>query len=65
MPVGGNLSTLGTFLPGYEVSWGGGVIGALYGFLVGAVMGFVLAVLWNFAQAIFIGIAVLKENWFD
>ena len=64
-PIGPHLSHLATFLPGYEVSWIGGFIGAAYGFLIGAVTGFVLAVLWNVAQAVSLGFAVLRMNWLD
>ncbi len=65
VPVGGNLSALGTFLPGYEVGWWGAVLGSLYAFVIGSIAGFLLSVLWNFAHVIFIGIAVLRENWLD
>ncbi len=65
MSVGPNLAALSTFLPGYEVSWFGAIVGAVYGFLVGAFAGFVLAVLWNFTHILFIGFAVMKEGWLD
>ena len=65
VPIGGNLSALGTFLPGYDISWPGVIVGSLYGFLIGAVAGFLLSVLWNFMHVIFIGIAVLRGNWLD
>ncbi len=65
VPVGGNLSTLGTFLPGYEVSWWGAVLGSLYAFVIGFIAGFLLSVLWNFTHVIFIGTAVLRGNWLD
>lgn len=63
--VGPNLAALQTFLPGYRVTWQGGLLGAGYGFLIGGAVGFVLAVMWNFAHIIFIGFAVLKGNWLD
>ena len=63
--VGPHLAALSTFMPGYAVSWAGGVVGAVYGFAVGAVAGFVLAVLWNFTHILFIGFAVMKEGWLD
>lgn len=63
--VGSNLGALGTFLPGYAVSWSGGILGAVYGFLIGAAVGFVLSVFWNFTHIIFIGFSVLKGNWLD
>ncbi len=63
--VGPNLAALTTFLPGYAVSWGGAVTGALYGALTGAAVGFVLAVLWNFTHLLFIGFAVMRGHWLD
>lgn len=65
MSVGPHLAALSTFLPGYEVSWLGSLVGAVYGFLVGAFAGFVLAVMWNFTHIMFIGFAVMKEGWLD
>jgi hypothetical protein len=63
--VGPNLSTLGTFLPGYSVSWVGSVVGALYAAAIGAVVGCVLSVIWNVAHFLFIGIVVMRASWFD
>ncbi len=34
-PVGPHLSALNDYLPGYSVTWVGGAIGAVYGFLIG------------------------------
>ena len=61
--VGSNLAALGTFLPGYGVTWAGSLIGAVYGFMVGAAIGFLLAVLWNFSHLLVIGVAVLRGSW--
>ncbi len=65
VPVGPNLSALGTFLPGYSVSWVGSVVGVLYAAAVGAVVGCVLSVMWNVTHFIFIGIVVMRASWFD
>ncbi len=65
VPIGGNLSALTTFLPGYEVTWWGAVLGGLYGFVVGAIAGFLLAALWNFTHVLFIGIGALKGDWLE
>jgi len=65
VPIGGNLSALRTFLPGYEISWSGVVVGSLYGFVIGSIAGFLLSALWNFMHVIFIGLAVLRGNWLD
>jgi hypothetical protein len=63
--VGGNLAALGIFLPGYEISWRGVVVGSLYGLAIGSVAGYLLSVFWNFMHVIFIGLAVLRGNWLD
>jgi hypothetical protein len=61
--IGANLSALTTFMPGFEVSWIGGLAGAVYGFIVGSALGFVLAVAWNFTHLLFVGFAAIKGNW--
>lgn len=61
--IGPNLSALSTFMPGYTVTWLGGLAGAVYGFIVGSVVGFVLAVLWNFTHLMFVGFAAMRGNW--
>lgn len=65
VPVGANLSALATFLPGYDVSWAGSVVGAVYAAAIGAVIGCVLSVMWNVTHFLFIGIVVMRANWFD
>jgi hypothetical protein len=51
-PVGRNLSLLGQYFPGYHVSWGGSLIGALYGGLVGLVGGYLFALVTNLVTSI-------------
>lgn len=46
-PIGQNLSLLGQYFPGYRVTWGGSVIGALYGAGVGLICGYVFALATN------------------
>jgi len=62
-PVGPNLAALGTYLPGYSVSWFGGIVGALYGFGAGAVAGYAIATLWNLAHLLYLGIVVAHGDW--
>jgi uncharacterized membrane protein len=42
-PTGPNLSLLGQFLFGYEVSWAGAVVGAIGASLIGFLFGFIVA----------------------
>ena len=65
VPVGPNLSALSTFMPGYSVSWGGGLIGACYAGVIGALVGYILSVLWNLTHILFVGFAVMRANWLD
>lgn len=45
--IGPTLSLLGQYFPGYYVSWGGSVLGLIYGGLTGAVIGYVFAFVYN------------------
>jgi hypothetical protein len=65
MPIGPNLAALSTFLPGYAVSWAGGVVGMLYGFVIGGALGLIFAAIWNFTHIIALGLIVLRGLWLD
>ncbi|MCB1706631.1 MAG: hypothetical protein KDI17_17325 [Halioglobus sp.] len=60
-PVGPHLATLGHYLPGFEVTWRGACIGALYGFLIGAIGGFMVAVYWNLTHYIALGVMLISS----
>lgn len=45
--VGAHLGLLAHYFPGYTVTWGGSVLGGLYGFGLGAGFGFLLARIYN------------------
>lgn len=62
--VGEHLQALALYLPGYDVSAGGAIIGGLYGAIAGGVIGAVIAFAWNFGHAIAIHILSLKEFLF-
>ena len=47
--VGPHLALLGQFFPGYNVTWGGGLIGFVYGFLFGFAMGWGVGWIYNTA----------------
>jgi hypothetical protein len=63
VPIGPNLAALSTFLPGYEVSWVGGLVGMLYGFVIGGVLGLVFAAIWNFTHIVALGLLALRGFW--
>ena len=45
--VGQHLSRLAWYLPGYSVTWGGALLGALYGLIIGGFTGWVCAWTYN------------------
>jgi hypothetical protein len=61
--IGQHLGLIGIYLPGYEVSWSGALIGAAYAWLLGAVLGFVLAMLWNLTHYLYITAIVVRSAW--
>jgi len=61
--VGTHLGLIGIYLPGYEVSWSGALIGAVYVWIIGAATGFVLAVLWNLTHYLYITAIVVRSAW--
>lgn len=63
IPVGEHLGLLGIYLPGYQVSWGGGLLGAFYMWLLGAAVGFILAVLWNLTHYLYVVMIVVRSAW--
>ena len=63
MPIGTHLGVLGSYLPGYSVSWGGSAIGAVYAWMIGALAGFVWAALWNLTHFLYIILVVLRAHW--
>lgn len=61
--VGPNLGLFSIYLPGYSVSWAGGLIGSAYALVIGAVIGAVMAILWNLTHYIYIILLVIRANW--
>lgn len=61
--VGAHLALLGIYLPGYEVSWIGGIIGAVYFWFIGAVLGFIIAILWNMTHYMYVALVVVRSMW--
>lgn len=46
-PVGPNLSLLGQYFVGYKVTWGGSLLGLVYGFVLGFAGGYTTAAIRN------------------
>jgi hypothetical protein len=61
--IGSHLELLGIYLPGYRVSWGGGLLGAVYVWFLGALTGFVLALLWNMTHYLYVVMIVVRSAW--
>jgi hypothetical protein len=45
--VGAHLSLLGNYYPGYTVTWGGVVLGFIYGALTGGFVGYTVSWIYN------------------
>ena len=52
--VGPHLGLLAQFLPGYSVSWLGGLAAIFYGFLIGLCSGGAVGVFWNLIHYIYL-----------
>jgi hypothetical protein len=59
-PVGPHLRDLSNYLPGYDVSWKGALVGAFYGFIGGAIAGFAAAVYWNLTHYVALGVMLIS-----
>jgi len=64
VPVGPHLAGLGTYLPGYSVSWAGVAVGSAYGLVLGFVAGLLLAIFWNFVHLVLLGLVALQGQRF-
>jgi hypothetical protein len=60
---GPHLALIGIYLPGFEVSWPGAALGAVYLAAIGAVTGFVLGALWNLTHYLYAVVKVVRESW--
>ena len=60
--VGLHLSRLRFFLPGYEVTWLGSVIGLVEGAIAGFALGALVATLWNLYHRFFVGYVMARER---
>lgn len=60
--VGLHLNRLSNFLPGYEVTWLGSLVGLAGGAILGFVAGALLALLWNAYHRMFVALIVARER---
>jgi hypothetical protein len=60
--VGLHLSRVGMFLPGYDVTWTGVVVGFFEAGALGCVVGLALALLWNGYHRMFVALVVARER---
>lgn len=63
LEIGEHLGLIGIYLPGYDVTWAGSLLGAFYAWLLGAIAGFVLALLWNLTHYLYITAIVVRAAW--
>jgi hypothetical protein len=54
------FALLAHYLPGFTVTWQGGVLGLLYGFVIGLALGWGFAQVRNFTVRLYIAVAKLK-----
>jgi hypothetical protein len=60
--IGPNLALLSQYFIGYEVTFGGSLIGLAYGLLAGFVFGWLIAFLRNIIVAIYLHLVKIKRN---
>ena len=60
--IGPNLALLSQYFIGYEVTFGGSLIGLVYGLLAGFVFGWLIAFLRNIIVAIYLHLLKIKRN---
>ena len=60
--LGPNLALLSQFFIGYEVTFGGSLIGMIYGIMAGFIMGWLIAAIRNFVVMIYMHVIKLKGS---
>ncbi|AGS39782.1 hypothetical protein [Cycloclasticus zancles] len=64
-PIAGpELAALNYYLPGYNLSWYGNIIGSAYMSVIGAILGWFFGALWNLTHYLYLAILMNKINLF-
>ncbi len=66
--IGPNLQSLGKYLPGYNLTWVGNIIGSFYLSIIGAFLGALFAGCWNLVHYLYLAIIInklhfIKDDW--
>lgn len=62
--VGPDLAMLGYYLPGYDMTWLGNIVGSFYVGVIGLVLGWFFGVLWNLTHYLYLAVLMNKINLF-
>jgi len=65
IPIGPNLQLLNDFLPGFNVTWFGSIIGSIYMGIIGAIIGLLIASLWNLTHFLYLAIIINRLHLLD
>lgn len=65
IPIGPNLQLLNNYLPGYNLTWFGNIIGSIYIGIIGAIIGFLVASLWNLVHFLYLAIIINRLHLLD
>lgn len=65
IPIGHNLQLLNDFLPGYNLTWFGNIIGSTYMGIIGAIIGLLIASLWNLIHFLYLAIIINRLHLLD
>ena len=63
--IGPNMQSLNLYLPGYDITWIGNIIGSIYAGIIGAVFAAVFAILWNLVHYLYLAFVVHKLQLYD
>ena len=65
IPIEPNLQLLNGYLPGYNLTWFGNMIGSIYVGIIGAIIGLLVASLWNLVHYLYLAIIINRLHLLD